>query len=66
MSGNLAEKKRKFAEEDRYDRTSVIEACVANDLGPLVRDRFARGHGRETRRLATSGSNSFKAFNTRF
>lgn len=35
--------------------------------GLLVRDRFARDRGRpaETRRLATSGSNSFKAFNTR-
>lgn len=32
--GNLVEKKRKFVRrrEDRYDRTSVIEACVANNF----------------------------------
>lgn len=39
--GNLVEKKRKFVRrrEDRYDRTSVIEACVANNF------RGERGRG---------------------
>jgi len=50
----------------QYDRTSVIEVYVTNNLGPLARDRFVRDRGCETRRrLATFGSNSFKAFNTR-